>query len=328
MKQPRTTAQRRQPLPEHRPKSSVEDPDAPAKTKAVMENPSFREADQDPDFLRRDEMRGLRLLLDYQKTQSLLAEHDVAHTIVVFGSTRIPEPMAAQRNREALEAAVSTRRGDAALDRRLAIARRVEAKSRYYEVAREFGRLVGTCGDKAIGGQVMIMTGGGPGIMEAANRGAHDAGAGSIGLNIALPHEQFPNPYVSPGLCFNFHYFAMRKLHFLLRARALVAFPGGYGTMDELFEVLTLAQTRKIDPVPVILVGEDYWRRVFDADFLIAEGTIDPEDRELFWYAETARDIWRDILLWYEMRGAPLLAPGAADEFCRPTEPTNKTGSE
>jgi len=164
----------------------------------------------------------------------------------------------------------------------------------------------------------MVMTGGGPGIMEAANRGACDVGAKSVGLNIDLPHEQYPNPYVSPDLCFRFRYFAMRKLHFLLRARALVAFPGGYGTIDEVFEVLTLSQTRKLSPVPVILVGEEYWRRVFDPDFLMAEGTIDPEDRDLFWYAETAEEIWRDILLWYELKGEPLLPPDAADEFCRP----------
>jgi uncharacterized protein (TIGR00730 family) len=324
MKQPTPTSQRRQPLPEHRPKPSSEDPAAPLKIKTLVENPSYREADRDPDFLARADMRGVRLMLDYQKPQMLLADHDVAHTIVVFGSTRIPEPSAARRNREALAAALAARPNDAALDKRLAIARRIEAKSRYYDVAREFGRLVGLCGDKAIGGRVMVMTGGGPGIMEAANRGAHDAGAESIGLNITLPHEQYPNPYITPGLCFSFHYFAMRKLHFLMRARALVAFPGGYGTMDELFEVLTLAQSRKIDPVPVILVGEEYWRRVFDADFLLAEGTIDQEDRELFWYAEAATDIWRDILLWYEMRGSPLLAPGAIDEVCGPATASGK----
>jgi hypothetical protein len=316
MKRPIPTQQRRQPLPEHRPKSSSDEPDAPVRIKTLVENPSYREADRDADFLSRADMRGVRLLLDYQKPQTLLADSDVAHTIVVFGSTRIPEPQAARRNREALSAALAARPHDAALDKRLAIARRIEAKSRYYDVAREFGRLVGICGDKAIAGRVMVMTGGGPGIMEATNRGAHDADAESIGLNITLPHEQYPNPYVSPGLCFSFHYFAMRKLHFLIRARALVAFPGGFGTMDELFEVLTLAQTRKIDPVPVILVGEEYWRRVFDADFLVAEGTIDPEDRELFWYAETATDIWRDILLWYEMRGSPLLAPGMIEKIC------------
>jgi len=270
--------------------------------------------------LRRDDMRGVRLVLDYAKPQQLLAEHNVAHTIVVFGSTRIPEPDAARRNREVLTAALAARPDDPALSERLAIAERIEAKSRYYETAREFGRLVGSCGDKAIGGRVMVMTGGGPGIMEAANRGARDADAQSIGLNITLPHEQFPNPYVSPGLCFSFHYFAMRKLHFLMRARALVAFPGGFGTLDEIFEVLNLAQTRKIDPVPVILVGKEYWRRVIDVDFLVSEGVIDPEDRELFWYAETAADIWRDILLWYELRGMPLLPHGLVEEICGPVK--------
>jgi len=316
MRQP--VRQRRQPLPEHQPKPSAEDPDAPAKIKAIVASPSYREADQDPDFLARGDMRGVRLLLDYQKPQTLLAEHDVAHTIVVFGSTRIPELAAARRNCEALAAALDDRPDDARLKERLEIARRILAKTRYYDMARDLGRLVGACGDKAIGGRIMVMTGGGPGIMEAVNRGAHDVGAKSIGLNITLPHEQYPNPYVSPELCFSLHYFAMRKLHFLMRARALVAFPGGYGTMDELFEVLTLAQTRKIAPVPVILVGEEYWRRVFDPEVLVAEGTIEPEDRELFWYAESAVDVWRDILTWYEMKGEPLLPPGSIAEVCGP----------
>jgi uncharacterized protein (TIGR00730 family) len=311
MRQPQT--QRRRPLPEHRPKPGSDDPRAPANVKAIIDSPSYRQADRDLDFLRRDDMRGLRLMLDYSKPQTLLIEQQVAHTIVVFGSTRIAEPAAAQREVDALSEALAARPDDAGLSGRLKIARRVLAKSRYYDAARQFGRLVGECGDKAVGGRIMIMTGGGPGIMEAANRGAQDAGAKSIGLNISLPHEQYPNPYVSPDLCFSFHYFAMRKLHFLLRARALVAFPGGYGTLDELFEVLTLAQTRKLPPVPVILVGEAYWRRVFDAQFLVDEGTIDPEDAELFWYAETAAEIWRDILLWYELKGEPLLPPGSAD---------------
>jgi uncharacterized protein (TIGR00730 family) len=150
------------------------------------------------------------------------------------------------------------------------------------------------------------MTGGGPGIMEAANRGAFDVGAKSLGLNISLPHEQFPNPYVTPELCFRFHYFALRKLHLLLRAKALVSFPGGYGTFDELFEVLTLIQTRTIKPMPVILVGEEFWRGAVDFDYLAGEGVIDPEDRELFWFAETAEEIWEGILDWYEASGAPL----------------------
>jgi uncharacterized protein (TIGR00730 family) len=142
--------------------------------------------------------------------------------------------------------------------------------------------------------------------MEAANRGAFDVGAETVGLNISLPHEQFPNPYITPELCFRFHYFAIRKLHFVLRARALVAFPGGYGTLDELFETLTLAQTRVLQPLPIILVGEAYWRRVFDPDFLVEEGVIAPEDRRLFWYAETARDIWEGILSWRAATGEPL----------------------
>ena len=151
------------------------------------------------------------------------------------------------------------------------------------------------------------MTGGGPGLMEAANRGACDVGAKSVGLNINLPYEQFPNPYITPDLCFRFHYFALRKMHLLLRAKALVAFPGGYGTLDELFEVLTLIQTRKIKPFPIALVGEAYWRRAVDLDFLVDEGTIDPEDRELFWFAESATEIWDGILHWYQMSGEALV---------------------
>ena len=315
MQHPLPDHRRHQPLPQHRPKSVSEDPRAPERIRAIIESSTYREAHRDPEFLDRSDMRGIRLMLDYLKPEALMEEQQVAHTIVVFGSTRIPEPAAARRNVAALEQALAAQPEDAALARQLAIARRVEAKSKYYDIAREFGRLVSCCCDQAIGGRVMVMTGGGPGIMEAANRGAHDAGAPSIGLNISLPHDQYPNPYVSPELCFSFHYFAMRKLHFLMRARALVAFPGGYGTLDELFEVLTLAQTRKIGPVPVILVGEEYWRRLFDAEFLIAEGTIDPEDRELFWYAEDAAAIWRDILLWYEIKGEPLLPPGAAKDI-------------
>jgi uncharacterized protein (TIGR00730 family) len=154
--------------------------------------------------------------------------------------------------------------------------------------------------------KLVIMTGGGPGIMEAANRGAFDVGAKSVGLNINLPHEQYPNPYITPNLCFRFHYFALRKMHLLLRAKALVAFPGGFGTLDELFEGLTLVQTRKIKPVPIVLVGEEYWRRAFDVEFLVQEGVIDAEDRELFWFAETAQEIWDGILHWYDACGAPL----------------------
>jgi uncharacterized protein (TIGR00730 family) len=299
--------ERRQPLPGCTPKTGQDDPGAPEGLRAILRSPSYKQADQDVDFLTRDDTRGIRLQLDYLKPELLLEDNAVAHTIVVFGSTRIHEGQAAGRAVAACTAEVAASPSDAEAKRRLAIAQRVREKSRYYEMAREFGRLVGAAGSSARGGRIMVMTGGGPGIMEAANRGAHDAGAKSIGLNITLPREQYPNPYIAPELCFRFHYFAIRKLHFLMRARALVAFPGGYGTMDELFEVLTLAQTRRIKPVPVILVGESYWRRVFDPDYLVEEGMIDPEDRELFWFAESAQEVWKDILAWYEAAGDPLL---------------------
>jgi uncharacterized protein (TIGR00730 family) len=300
---------RYEPLPGQQPKPAEDDVRAPAALDAILRCGCYREADQDIDFLQGSAARGVRLQLDFLKTETLLEEQQIAQTIVVFGSTRILEPKAARRAEEACATALSADPADATLLRRLEVARRRTVNSRYYEAARRFGQIVGAAGEKAIGGRIMIMTGGGPGIMEAANRGAHDVGAKSIGLNITLPKEQYPNPYVTPELCFSLHYFAVRKLHFLMRARALVAFPGGYGTMDELFEVLSLAQTRKIAPVPVVLVGESYWRRVFDPEVLIDEGVIDPEDRDLFWYAETAEDAWRDILKWYEASGRPLLAP-------------------
>ena len=311
-RRPSTTphpVERRRPLPGHQPKPREDDTGAPEALKRILASPSYREADEDTDFLQCDETRAIRLQLDYFKTESLLRQHDIAHTIVVFGGTRICEPQAAHREMMGCTAALSANPTDDALRHNLEIAERVRKKGRYYEIAREFGRIVGAAGTRALGGRIVIMTGGGPGIMEAANRGAHDVGAKSVGLNITLPKEQYPNPYVTPELCFRFRYFAIRKLHFLLRARALVAFPGGYGTMDELFEVLSLAQTRKMTPVPIILVGEEYWRRAFDVDFLVDEGVIDPEDRELFSYAESAEDVWRDILGWYEAIGQPLFPP-------------------
>jgi len=300
---------RLEPLPGQQPKPAEDDVRAPEALSRILRSPSYREADRDVDFLQGDTTRGVRLQLDFLKTESLLEEHQVAHTIVVFGSTRIREPQASRRELESYNRTLAANPNDETLRRRFEISRNLAEKSRYYEMARKFGQIVGTAGEKAIGGRIMIMTGGGPGIMEAANRGAHDVGAKSIGLNITLPKEQYPNPYVSPELCFGFHYFAMRKLHFVMRARALVAFPGGYGTLDEIFEILSLAQTRKIAPVPVILVGESYWRRVFDPEFLVDEGVIDPEDRDLFWFAESAEEAWRDILSWYEASGRPLLPP-------------------
>jgi uncharacterized protein (TIGR00730 family) len=306
MPAPAPPQKRREPLPGHAPKPPIDDPAGPAAVRAILASPTYREADQDLDFLQESETRGLRLELEYLKAETLLREQDIGHTIVVFGGTRIEEPQAAARRQQEAAAALSADPANAALRQRHAIAERLHAKSRYYAIARELGRLVGRAGESAAGGRILVMTGGGPGIMEAANRGASDVGAKSIGLNVTLPHEQFPNPYVSPELCLKFRYFALRKLHFALRARALVAFPGGFGTMDELFEILELSQTRKMPPVPVILVGEAYWRKAFDPDFLVDEGVIDPEDRELFWFAESAEEVWRGILTWYEMKGEPL----------------------
>jgi hypothetical protein len=275
----------------------------------LLASPTYRQADKDLEFLDGEDTRGVRLQIDYLKAELELRRRGVEHTIVVFGSTRICEPAAAERRVRELKAHLQAMPGDAELGRRLAIAERIKAKSHYYDAARELGRLVGQCRGDSLDCRVLLMTGGGPGIMEAANRGAHDVGAASVGLNIALPREQFPNPYMSADLCFRFHYFAMRKLHFLLRARALVAFPGGYGTFDEVFETLTLVQSRTIAPVPVVLVGEKYWRRAVDFDFLIEEGVIEREDRELFWFAESAEDIWGSILAWHERRGHPLVTP-------------------
>ena len=302
---------RQQPLPWHRPKPPDEDPDAASRIRAILASPSYVPAEQDVAFLARDEARGVRLQLEYLKAETLLHEHDIRDTVVVYGGTRIAEPAAARRSVEALRQALETDPRNAVLIRKLAVAERILAKSRYYEVAREFGRLVGnnrhSDGSRST---LVMMTGGGPGVMEAANRGAFEVGAKSIGLNITLPHEQYPNPYITPELCFQFHYFALRKMHFLMRAKALVAFPGGFGTLDELFDVLTLVQTRKIKPVPIVLVGEEYWRRAVDVEFLADEGVIDAEDRDLFWFAETANEIWSSILDWYDVCDASLRLKG------------------
>ena len=228
----------------------------------------YLEADRDVGFLQHDDTRGIRLELEYLKAERLLRTHGVRHTLLVLGSTRVR-----------------------AIDRTL---------GKYYATARELGRVVGRAG-KPHGGA--LMTGGGPGLMAAANRGAREAGALSIGLNISLPRAQRPNAYLTPQLCLNFRYFALRKLHFLLRARALVAFPGGFGTFDELFETLTLVQTRKIRPMPIVLAGEAYWRRAFDMEFLVAQGVVAPRDRRLFAYADTAKDIWSTIERWYRRLG-------------------------
>jgi len=264
---------------------------------------SYLEADEDVGFLHEPQNLGVRLQLDFQKTEHLLQQHGIEHTIVVFGSTQLREESVARQELARCAERLAADPGDQELQRRLNVAERLVAKAHYYTVARELGALVGAAGQGPAEARVSVMTGSGPGIMEAANRGAQEVGAKSIGLNISLPNEQRPNRFVTPELCFRLHYFAIRKLHFLKRARALVAFPGGFGTMDEVFEVLALVQTGKITPLPIILVGGDYWRRAFDLDFLVAEGTISPADRELITFAETAPEIWDCIQGWHADRG-------------------------
>ena len=227
-------------------------------------------------LLARPEMRPVRLLLEYLQAEIGLRDHGVLHTIVVFGSTRLLEPQTAERRLRAAEAAAAEPDRDPAVQR----ARSALQLSHYYQVGRELGRLVGHCGGGPQDDRLVVVTGGGPGGMEAANRGAHDVGAASIGLNITLPHEQEPNPYLSPDLSFQFRYFALRKMHFLRLAEALVAFPGGFGTLDELFDTLCLIQTGKMEPVPVVLVGETFWRRLLDFEFLVDQRG---ESHRLLW---------------------------------------------
>jgi len=261
----------------------------------ILESSSYRIAYEDADFLRRDELRPVRLQLELMKPQLALEEHNVRSTIVVFGSTRIVSPEDAQAQLEEMLRALALRPGDAQVQKRVRVAERILAKSRYYEEARNFARIVSTTCQMEGKCDYVVITGGGPGIMEASNRGAWEVGAKSIGLNITLPFEQIPNPYITPDLCFQFHYFAIRKMHFLIRAKAMVAFPGGYGTLDELFETLTLVQTKKMKPIPILLFGEEYWRQAVNLQFLVDEGTISPEDLALVSYVETAEEAWRRI---------------------------------
>ncbi|MFO0700456.1 MAG: TIGR00730 family Rossman fold protein [Nitrospira sp.] len=253
---------------------------------------SYIPADKDTEFLQRDELRPIRIGLELLKPELIQKEEQIESTIVVFGSARLHEPAVAKQALKKAEAAATQAPTDRSLQQQVAIAKRQLDLAKYYDVAREFSRLVSsTC---QIDGHCdyVIVTGGGPGIMEAANRGAADVQAKSIGLNITLPHEQYPNPYITPRLSFQFRYFAIRKMHFLIRAKALVAFPGGFGTLDELFETLTLLQTGKTDKVLVVLVGRDFWERLINWQLLVDYGLISQHDLQLFHYAETAQEAW------------------------------------
>ncbi len=261
----------------------------------ITHSPSYRLAYEDIDFLNSPRLRAARMELEFLKPDFALADHGIENTIVVFGSTRIVEPAEACRRLELAQRQLAQHPGDALCQRAVAKAERIVAKSGYYDVAREFARLISQNGYAEGKPHFTVMTGGGPGIMEAANHGAQDVGAKSVGLNIALPLEQEPNPYITPELCFQFRYFAIRKFHFVLRAMALVVFPGGFGTFDEMFEVLTLRQTSRMQHIPVILVGREYWNRAIDFQYLADEGVIADDDLKLFEFVDTAEAAWKII---------------------------------
>jgi uncharacterized protein (TIGR00730 family) len=253
---------------------------------------SYRLAFQDPDLLLRDELRPVRLQLEVLKPELVLQEQHIESTVVVYGSARIPDPETAESRLVSAQAEYAKNNQDPGLKKKVDAARKALENSRYYDEARKLGHLISSNTGKD---KLVVITGGGPGIMEAANRGAHEAGIPSIGMNITLPHEQAPNPYITPDLNFQFHYFAIRKMHLLMRAKSLVAFPGGFGTLDELFETLTLIQTHKVERIPVLLFGQAFWERVINFNALVEEGTISADDLDLFIYVETAEEAWELI---------------------------------
>ena len=245
---------------------------------------TYRLAFADDDFLTRRELRAVRLQLELLKPEMILAERGIRSTVVMFGGARIPEPG-----------------GDAWAAKNDEQKRNLEANSRYYEEARKFARACSQYSATTYYREYVVVTGGGPGVMEAGNRGAADCGAPSIGLNVVLPHEQAPNLYVTPELSFNFHYFAIRKMHFIMRAKAVAVFPGGFGTMDELFETLTLIQTGRMERVPLLLFGKDFWRGAINLEFLAEQGTISPGDDKLITFVDDADEAWGKIAAFYEL---------------------------
>ncbi|MHA6687437.1 LOG family protein [Mesorhizobium sp. A556] len=246
--------------------------------------PTYRLAWNDEDFMTRRELRAVRLQLELLKPEMILAERGIRSTVILFGGARIPEPG-----------------GDAWAAKNETQRKNLEENSKYYEEARKFARLCSQQSATSYYREFVVVTGGGPGVMEAGNRGAADVGAPSIGLNIVLPHEQAPNIYVTPELCFNFHYFAIRKMHFVMRAKAVAVFPGGFGTMDEFFETLTLIQTGRMERVPVILFGKAFWSRALDLDFLAEQGTITPGDQDIIDYVDTADEAWDIVRRFYKL---------------------------
>ncbi len=266
-------------------RTSVQDTDVISRAPETPQTQSsaFRLAFNDQEFLLREELRPVRLQLELLKTEMMLQERGINSTVAVFGSARIPEP------------------GSKISAKNKTAAKNLERNAKYFDEARKFAKIVSQVSKGYDYKEYVLVSGGGPGIMEAINKGAKQAKAPSIGLNIVLPFEQAPNPYVTPELCFNFHYFALRKMHFLMRAKAAVCFPGGYGTLDELFETLTLIQTKRVERMPVILFGKEFWTRIINFKALAEEGTISPEDLKLFTFVETAEEGWEIIAKKYKL---------------------------
>ena len=286
---------------------------AHAQDQQPLDADAYRLAFADPEFLLRRETRGIRMQLEMLKPELSQHEQGIENTVVVFGSARFPAPETARASLAAAQANLAkitaTKADDDAdvlalrdAQDALMVAERHTRNAYYYDQARLFARLVAAHSNALpLAEQLFICTGGGPGIMEAANRGAHELGAPTVGLNIVLPHEQSGNKYITPSLNFKFHYFALRKMHFLMRAKALVAFPGGFGTLDELFEVITLVQTGKSKPLPIVLFGSDYWKRLINFDVLIEEGAISPKDVDLFHYVDEPQVAWDIIRKFYAL---------------------------
>ena len=274
------------------------DPNEQARLDAIINNPSYEKAYRDLEFIGRRELRPLRLELELLKPQIILEEEGIHETIVVFGGTQIIESNQAADELAIAAEALQANPGDKKLQRAVHVAEKRVAKSKYYDEGREFGRLVSEKANAEEDCELHIVTGGGPGIMEAANRGAYDVGRKSVGLNITLPFEQVPNSYITPGLCFNFHYFALRKMPFLFPAKALVCFPGGFGTLDELFTALTLRQTGRMQKIPIILYATDYWKNIINFEFLADEGVISDEHLDLIFFTDSPQETL-DLIIDY-----------------------------
>lgn len=271
------------------------------KLDAILNSPTYRLAVEDVEFLKGPELRPLRMELELLKCEMLMDKADIESTIVVFGGTQVVEKHEADERLSAAEKKLAASPEDVGCQRAVLRAKRNVAKAKFYDDAREFSRIVSAESQSSEHIEYVVATGGGPGIMEAANRGADEIGAKSIGLNITLPHEQAPNPYITPELCFQFQYFAIRKMHFLLRAKGLVVFPGGFGTLDELFCTLTLRQTQRMQEIPIILFGTEYWKNVINFQFLADEGVISDAHLDLLDFVDTPQHAWDTIKRFHNL---------------------------